>query len=168
MSDRRPTLRAARAARRRWTTSGTGCGGRAGPRPRRSPGRTGGPDWSQGPPLAYVRELVDHWATAYDWRRVEAALNTHGQALTEVDGLDLHLLHVRSPRPDARPLVITHGWPSSVLEPLAVMDALADPGDDDLPAFHVVAPSLPGLRLRRLDRRPPAGTSTARPTPGSS
>jgi pimeloyl-ACP methyl ester carboxylesterase len=102
-------------------------------------------DWSQGPPLAYVRELVAYWATAYDWRRVEAALNGHGQALTEVDGLDLHLLHVRSPRPDARPLVITHGWPSSVLEPLAVMDALADPGDPDLPAFHVVAPSLPGF-----------------------
>ena len=102
-------------------------------------------DWSQGPPLAYVRELVEHWATAYDWRRVEAALNDHGQALTEVDGLDLHLLHVRSPRPDARPLVITHGWPSSVLEPLAVMDALADPGDAGLPAFHVVAPSLPGF-----------------------
>lgn len=102
-------------------------------------------DWSQGPPLAYVRELVEHWTTAYDWRRVEAALNAHGQALTEVDGLDLHLLHVRSPRTDARPLVITHGWPSSVLEPLTVMDALADPGDADLPAFHVVAPSLPGF-----------------------
>lgn len=107
-------------------------------------GTDGAPDWSQGPPLAYVRTLVGHWTTAYDWRRVESALNAHGQALTEVDGLDLHLLHVRSPRPDARPLVITHGWPSSVLEPLAVMDALADPGDADLPAFHVVAPSLPG------------------------
>jgi pimeloyl-ACP methyl ester carboxylesterase len=102
-------------------------------------------DWSQGPPLAYVRALVDHWATAYDWRRVETALNAHGQALTEVDGLDLHLLHVRSSRSDARPLVITHGWPSSVLEPLEVMDALAEPSDPDLPAFHVVAPSLPGF-----------------------
>ncbi len=102
-------------------------------------------DWSQGPPLAYVRELVEHWANAYDWRRVESALNAHGQALTEIDGLDVHLLHVTSPRADARPLVVTHGWPSSVLEPLAVMDALADPGDADLPAFHVVAPSLPGF-----------------------
>ncbi|MBB3326921.1 epoxide hydrolase family protein [Microlunatus antarcticus] len=102
------------------------------------------PDWSQGPPLAYLRDLVVSWL-AYDWRRVESALNAHGQAVTTVDGLDLHLLHVRSPRPDARPLVITHGWPSSVLEPLAVMDALADPGDPDLPAFHVVAPSLPGF-----------------------
>ena len=92
-----------------------------------------------------MRALVERWGTAYDWRRVESALNAHGQALTEVDGLDLHLLQVRSPRPDARPLVITHGWPSSVLEPLAVMDALADPGSPDLPAFHVVAPSLPGF-----------------------
>ena len=109
-------------------------------------GRPGGsPDWSQGPPLALVRGLAAYWADTYDWRRVEAALNAHGQALTEVDGLDLHLLHVRSPRPDARPLVMTHGWPSSVLEPLAVMDALADPGDEALPAFHVVAPSLPGF-----------------------
>ena len=108
-------------------------------------GPGGGPDWSQGPPLSVVRALVERWGSAYDWRRVESALNGHGQALTEVDGLDLHLLQVRSPRPDARPLVITHGWPSSVLEPLAVMDALADPGSPDLPAFHVVAPSLPGF-----------------------
>lgn len=105
----------------------------------------GGPDWSQGPPLSVMRALVEHWGTAYDWRRVESALNAHGQALTEVDGLDVHLLHVRSPRRDARPLVITHGWPSSVLEPLAVMDALADPASPELPAFHVVAPSLPGF-----------------------
>lgn len=101
-------------------------------------------DWSQGPPLAYLRELVGHWTTAYDWRRVEDALDAHGQALTEVDGLDVHLLHVRSSRPDARPLVITHGWPSAVLEPLAVADALADP-PADAAAFHVVAPSLPGF-----------------------
>ena len=99
--------------------------------------------WRQGPPLAYVRELAQAWQ-AYDWRRVEAALNSHGQASTTIDGQEVHLLHVRSPRPDARPLVITHGWPSSVLEPLAVMDALANP-DDDQPAFHVVAPSLPGF-----------------------
>ena len=103
-----------------------------------------GASWGQGPPLASVRELVEAWE-AYDWRRVESALNAHGQATTTVDGEEIHLLHVRSPRPDARPLVITHGWPSSVLEPLAVMDALADPGDDAQPAFHVVAPSLPGF-----------------------
>jgi epoxide hydrolase len=103
-----------------------------------------GRSWRQGPPLAYVRELVESWL-AYDWRRVESALNAHGQATTTIDGEQIHLLHVRSPRPDARPLVITHGWPSSVLEPLAVMDALANPADTDQPAFHVVAPSLPGF-----------------------
>lgn len=67
----------------------------------------------------------------------EAELNAHGQATTRVDGLDLHFLHVRSPRPDARPLIITHGWPRSVVEPLPVAGALADPGDDARPAFHV-------------------------------
>ena len=100
-------------------------------------------DWSQGPPLAYLQQLATTWQT-HDWRRVESELNVHGQATTEIDGLDVHFLHVHSPRPDARPLVITHGWPGSVLEPLQVMDALADPKDPGLPAFHVVAPSLPG------------------------
>lgn len=101
-------------------------------------------DWSQGAPLAYVRELAEAWQ-AYDWRPVENRLNAHGQATTEIDGVEVHFLHVRSPRPDARPLVITHGWPSSVLEPLEVMDALAQPDDPAQPAFHVVAPSLPGF-----------------------
>ena len=101
--------------------------------------------WQQGPPLAYIAELARHWSEDYDWRLVEAELNDHGSALTEIDGLDIHFLHVRSPRPDARPLVITHGWPSSVLEPLAVMDELADPASPETPAFHVVAPSLPGF-----------------------
>ncbi|SDS37279.1 Pimeloyl-ACP methyl ester carboxylesterase [Friedmanniella luteola] len=104
----------------------------------------GAPDWSQGPPLSYVAQLVEVWSR-YDWRRLEAELNAHGQGLTEIDGLDIHFLHVRSPRADARPLVITHGWPSAVVEPLAVMDALAHPPEPGLPAFHVVAPSLPGF-----------------------
>lgn len=103
------------------------------------------PGWSQGPPIGYLRELVRYWADEYDWRRVEAELNGHQQFLTEIDGLDVHFLHVRSPRADARPLVITHGWPGSVLEPLAVIDALTDPKSSDSPAFHVVAPSLPGF-----------------------
>lgn len=106
--------------------------------------RPGGPaDWSQGPPLDYVTEVVEGWQR-YDWRRVESELNTHGQALTEIDGLSIQFLHVRSPRADARPLVLTHGWPSSLIEPLEVMDSLANPPRADLPAFHVVAPSLPG------------------------
>ena len=104
-----------------------------------------GPDWSQGPPLSYVAELVRYWGESYDWRRVEAELNAHAQFQTEVDGLDVHFLHVRSGRPDARPLILTHGWPSSVLEPLAVIDELANPAEPQAPAFHVVAPSLPGF-----------------------
>ncbi len=102
-------------------------------------------DWSQGPPLGYMTELVRYWAEDYDWRRLETELNAHGQALTEIDGLDIHFLHVRSERPDAQPLVLTHGWPSSVIEPLQVIDALVAPSSEDQPAFHVVVPSLPGF-----------------------
>jgi pimeloyl-ACP methyl ester carboxylesterase len=105
----------------------------------------GGPDWSQGPPRSYVVDLVRYWADDYDWRRVEGELNQHGQALTEIDGLDVHFLHVRSRHPDARPLILSHGWPSSVLEPLAVIDELTNPASPTAPAFHVVAPSLPGF-----------------------
>ncbi|SDP19327.1 Pimeloyl-ACP methyl ester carboxylesterase [Nakamurella panacisegetis] len=108
-------------------------------------GPDGGLDWRQGPPVDYIAELVRYWIDVYDWRRVERELNDHGQSLTEIDGLDIHFLHVRSPRPDARPLVLTHGWPSSVLEPLAVIDELANPASPTTPAFHVVAPSLPGF-----------------------
>ena len=107
--------------------------------------RGGRPDWSQGPPLDYVADLVRYWAEDYDWRRVERELNEHGQALTEIDELDIHFLHVRSPRPDARPVLLSHGWPSSVVEPLAVIDELTDPASPNAPAFHVVAPSLPGF-----------------------
>ena len=104
----------------------------------------GGPaDWSQGPPLDYIRTLADEWK-AYDWRQVENRINAHGHGRARIDGLDIHFLHTRSPRTDARPLVVTHGWPGSVLEPLEVMDALANPPDPGLPAFHVVAVSLPG------------------------
>lgn len=106
---------------------------------------TGLDDWSQGPPLRYVIEFAHYWAEQYDWRRVEADLNAHGPALTTIDGLDIHFLHVRSERSDAQPLVLTHGWPSSVIEPLTVIDELVAPASDDQPAFHVVAPSLPGF-----------------------
>jgi pimeloyl-ACP methyl ester carboxylesterase len=106
---------------------------------------SGGVDWAQGPPLSYVADLVRYWIEDYDWRRVERELSAHGQALTAIDGLDIHFLHVRSPRSDARPLVISHGWPSSVLEPLAVIEELANPPSPEAPAFHVVAPSLPGF-----------------------
>src|ERR1700712_5563971 len=124
------------------------------PEPEPVPGPSGGPDWSQGPPRSYVADLVRYWVEDYDWRRVEGELNDHGQALTEIDGLDVHFLHVRSPRRDARPLILSHGWPRSVLEPLAVIDELTNPASPTAPAFHVVAPSLPGFGFGGKPQRP--------------
>ncbi|WP_026913009.1 epoxide hydrolase family protein [Patulibacter minatonensis] len=103
--------------------------------------------WDQGVPLAYVQEVCEHWRTSYDWRVVEGRLNALDQQIATVDGLDVHVLHVRSPEPTARPLLLTHGWPGSVLEFLDVLGPLTDPvahGGDAADAFHVVAPSLPG------------------------
>jgi len=101
-------------------------------------------DWSQGTPLAALQDLVGYWRRGYDWRACEARLNALGQFITEIDGLDIHFLHVRSPHADALPLVITHGWPGSVIEFMGVIEALANP-EDGRQAFHVVAPSLPGF-----------------------
>ncbi len=104
-------------------------------------------DWSQGIPLAYVQEVCAYWAEKYDWRAREARLNAFPQFLTEIDGCDIHFLHVRSPQEDALPLVITHGWPGSIVEFHKVIGPLTDPaahGGDPADAFHVVCPSLPG------------------------
>jgi pimeloyl-ACP methyl ester carboxylesterase len=104
-------------------------------------------DWSQGIPLAYVQDLCGYWAERYDWRRAEAALNAVGQFKTEIDGLGIHFLHARSPHDGALPLLLTHGWPGSVVEFLKVIGPLVDPpahGGDAADAFHVVCPSLPG------------------------
>ena len=101
-------------------------------------------DWSQGIPRSYVAELCRYWLEEYDWRRLEAELNGRSQWRTTIGGLGIHFLHVRSGRPDARPLLITHGWPGSVVEFLDVLDELIAPAPSD-PAFHVVAPSLPGF-----------------------
>jgi pimeloyl-ACP methyl ester carboxylesterase len=103
--------------------------------------------WQQGMPLHVTQELARHWAESYDWRATEARLNAHPQFRTVVDGLGIHFLHVRSPNPDALPLVITHGWPGSVIEFMKVIGPLTDPaahGGDPADAFHVVCPSLPG------------------------
>ena len=103
-------------------------------------------DWSQGVPLAYVRELCAWWADGYDFGLAER-VNRFPQVRATVDGLGVHALHVRSPEPDALPLVLTHGWPGSVVEFLEVLGPLTDPrahGGDPADAFHVVAPSLPG------------------------
>jgi len=100
-------------------------------------------DWSQGVPLAYVQDLCAYWADGYDWRRAEGALNAAGSFRTELDGLGIHFLHARSRHEDALPLVLTHGWPGSVVEFLKVIGPLVDP-PDPADAFHVVCPSLPG------------------------
>ncbi len=104
--------------------------------------------WSQGMPLHFAQELVEHWASGYDWRATETRLNGFDQFRTEIDGLGIHFLHVRSPEPNALPLIITHGWPGSVVEFLKVIGPLTDPashGGDPADAFHVVCPSLPGF-----------------------
>jgi pimeloyl-ACP methyl ester carboxylesterase len=104
-------------------------------------------DWSQGVPLSYLRDLCGYWAREYDWRATEARLNALPQYRTVIDGLGIHFLHVRSTEPDALPLVVTHGWPGSVVEFLKVIGPLTDPaahGGDPADAFDVVCPSLPG------------------------
>jgi epoxide hydrolase len=104
-------------------------------------------DWSQGMPLAYARELAAYWADEYDWRAREAALNRFDHFVTEIDGLDLHFIHQRSPHVDAFPLILTHGWPGSIVEFHKVIEPLTDPtahGGRAEDAFHVVCPSLPG------------------------
>ncbi|MBW1602502.1 epoxide hydrolase [Streptomyces sp. JJ66] len=101
-------------------------------------------DWSQGVPLAYLRELCDYWQHTYDWRATEARLNAVPQVRTVIDGLGLHALHARSPHPDALPLLVTHGWPGSVVEFLDLLPELTNPADP-ADAFHVVCPSLPGF-----------------------
>ncbi|MET8999532.1 epoxide hydrolase family protein [Amycolatopsis sp. NPDC004169] len=106
---------------------------------------TGRGRWDQGVPLADLTDLLEYWRTGYDWRAFEARLDRIGQFRTTIDGLGIHFLHRRSPRPDATPLVLTHGWPGSVAEFVDVVDELADPADAGAPAFHVVVPSLPGF-----------------------
>ena len=104
-------------------------------------------DWSQGLPLDYAKALRDTWLHSYDWRAREAHYNRFPQFVTELDGLDIHFIHRRSPNADATPLLITHGWPGSVAEFHKVIDPLADPeahGGSAADAFHIVCPSLPG------------------------
>ena len=104
-------------------------------------------DASQGVQLATMRSLADYWATGHDWRKVEARLNALPQFIIQIDGLDIHFIHVRSRHPDAMPVIITHGWPGSVIEQLKVIAPLTDPtahGGNAEDAFDVVIPSLPG------------------------
>jgi pimeloyl-ACP methyl ester carboxylesterase len=104
-------------------------------------------DQSQGVPLATVQKLARYWATDYDWRRAEARLNAYPQFMTQIDGLDIHFIHVRSRHENALPLIVTHGWPGSVIEQLKIVDPLTNPtafGASASDAFHVVIPSMPG------------------------
>jgi len=104
-------------------------------------------DWSQGIPLAYLQEVCAYWAEGYDWPKRAERINRHPQFRTNIDGVDVHFLHVRSPNEDALPLVLTHGWPGSIVEFLKVIGPLTDPaahGGDAADAFHLVVPSLPG------------------------
>jgi pimeloyl-ACP methyl ester carboxylesterase len=113
----------------------------------RPPEREPVDDQSQGVQLATVRDLADYWATEYDWRRCEAKLNALPQFITTIDGLDVHFIHVRSPQQDALPLIVTHGWPGSVIEQLKIIEPLTNPaahGGSASDAFDVVIPSLPG------------------------
>jgi epoxide hydrolase len=121
--------------------------------PRQLPGE----GWSRGVPVTYLEKLADYWRDDYDWRRHEARLNEFPQFMTEIDGQDIHFLHVRSTEPGALPLILTHGWPNSFVEFTDLIGRLTDPrahGGDPSEAFHVVVPSVPGFGFSA----PPRGT----------
>ena len=104
-------------------------------------------DFTQGVPLKTIEQLLNHWRDRYDWRRVEARLNSYPQFITEIDGLDIHFVHVRSKHPNAMPVIVTHGWPGSIIEQLKIIDPLTNPtayGGKASDAFDVVIPSIPG------------------------
>src|SRR5438067_124687 len=126
-------------------------------------------DQSQGVQLATMQELIRYWGTEYDFRRFEARLNELPQFITEIDGLDIHFIHVKSPNENALPLIITHGWPGSVVEMLNVIGPLSDPathGGDAEDAFDVVVPSMPGYGFQG-NRALPDGTPSTSRRPGS-
>ena len=114
-------------------------------------------DWTQGVPRAWLQSLCAYWAEQYDWRERERALNRFAHFTAPIDGLDVHFIHVRSPHADAKPLLVTHGWPGSVCEFHKVIEPLTDPtrdGGDPGDAFHVVCPSLPGFGFSGKPREP--------------
>jgi pimeloyl-ACP methyl ester carboxylesterase len=114
-------------------------------------------DWARGVPLGYLRGLAEYWADGFDWREQERRLNSLPQFTTEIDGQRIHVLHVRSPEPDARPLLLIHGWPSSPAEFLELIGPLTNPrahGGEPADAFHVIAPSLPGYGFSTPLRQP--------------
>jgi pimeloyl-ACP methyl ester carboxylesterase len=128
-----------RLARTRWPSSLPGAAWDRG-----APGA----GWERGVPVGYLRELAEYWRDGFDWRAQEARLNSYPQYTTRIDGQKIHFLHVKSPEPDATPLLLLHGWPGSVVEFLHVIGPLSDPrshGDGSAPPFDLVIPSLPGF-----------------------
>jgi pimeloyl-ACP methyl ester carboxylesterase len=111
----------------------------------RWPDQIPGTTWEYGADIKKVRELAEYWQNGYDWRAQEAKINRFDQFTTEIDGQQIHFIHQRSPRPDAIPLVLIHGWPGSIVEFLAMIEPLTHPKDSHSPAFHVIIPSLPGF-----------------------
>ncbi|UNO38860.1 epoxide hydrolase family protein [Streptomyces sp. MST-110588] len=127
----------------------------------RWPDELPGAGWEYGVALPYLKDLVAYWADGYQWRAHEARLNTFPQFTTVIDGQNVHFLHVRSPEPDATPLLLTHGWPSTVNDFLDIIGPLTDPrshGGDPANAFHVVAPSVPGFAFSGPTREKGWGT----------
>ena len=132
----------------------------------RWPDELPGVGWDRGVPLGYLKELAAYWADGYDWRKQEAMLNELPQFVTVIDGQPIHFLHVRSPEPDALPLLVTHGWPSSPVEFLKIIGPLADPrahGGEAADAFHVVCPSLPGYGFSDKPDQPGSRVGPERP-----
>nr|MDT0656778.1 epoxide hydrolase [Micromonospora sp. DSM 115978] len=122
----------------------------------RWPRQLPGDGWDRGVPVGALRELVEYWRTGYDWRAHEARLNEFPQFVTEIDGQEIHFMHVRSPEPDALPLILTHGWPNSIVEFAELLGPLTDPrshGGDPARAFHAVVPSVPGFGFSAAPRQ---------------
>ncbi len=118
-------------------------------------------DWSQGIPLSYTQEVVDYWLNGYDMQRLATRLNAYDNFITTIDGLDIHYMHIRSSNPNARPLLLTHGWPGSVVEFLKTISPLTEPqnhGGSAEDAFHLVIPSLPGFGWSGKPTSPGWGT----------
>ena len=117
-------------------------------------------DWTQGIPLSYMKEIHDYWLNDYDWRKHEKEINKFPQFLTTINELDVHFIHFKSPHKNAKPLIITHGWPGSVVEFFKVIERLADPKIDGINAeiaFDVITPSLPGFGFSGKPTKPGFG-----------
>jgi len=117
-------------------------------------------DWSQGVPLSYIKEICDYWVNEYDWKSREEYYNTFTQFITDVDGIDIHFIHIKSPHKEAKPLIISHGWPGSIVEFHKIINPLIDPvshGGKAEDAFHIVCPTLPGYGFSGKPSQPGTG-----------